>query len=84
MKLKTATGLQFWRTAMILSILIELGKLLEIISTFLLKKICGRNWNIRNQGLMKRVQNFSIKVKQLHCSGYRIQDGIYDVKVVYV
>jgi len=57
-KLKIATGLQFWRTAMILSILTELGKLLEIISKFVLKKICGRNWNIRNHGLRNSVQNF--------------------------
>jgi len=57
-KLKTAIGLQFWRSAMIMSILTEPGKLLEIISKFLLKKICGGNWNIRNCGLMNSVQNF--------------------------
>lgn len=62
-KLKTATGLQFWRTVMIMSILTELGKLLEIISKFLLKKICGGNWNIRNHGLMNIVQNFREKLK---------------------
>lgn len=57
-KLKTATGLQFWRTAVILSILTELGKLLEITSKYLLKKIWSRNCNIRNHGLMNSVQNF--------------------------
>jgi hypothetical protein len=57
-RLKSETGLQLWRTAVIMRILTGLGKLLEVISKFQPKKICVRNWNSINHGLMNNVQNF--------------------------